>query len=70
MRPPWHTATRSEPAGSSSCATRCPRAGESGAIVAATIWLGYGLERYAGHTEEIARGDLAHEPDELAEERR
>jgi hypothetical protein len=44
--------------------------GTSAALVAGTIWLGYGLNKYEGHTEETAIEDLAHEPDELAEERR
>jgi len=44
--------------------------GTSAALVAGTIWLGYGLDKYSGHTEEVAIEDLAQEPDELAEERR
>jgi len=44
--------------------------GTSAILVASTIWLGYGLEKYSGHTAEQAVQDLAEEPDELAEERR
>jgi len=44
--------------------------GTSAVLVAATIWLGYGLTRYEGHTEEIAREDTNVEPAPLAEERR
>ena len=44
--------------------------GTSAVLVAGTIWLGYGLTRYEGHTEEIAIEDTAKEPAALAEERR
>lgn len=44
--------------------------GTSAFLVASTIWLGFGLNRYSGHTEEIGRQDTAEEPVALAEERR
>jgi multidrug resistance protein len=44
--------------------------GTSAVMVAATIWLGYGLATYDVHTEEAARKDTAEEPATLAEERR
>ncbi len=44
--------------------------GTSAVLVAGTIWLGFGLNRYSGQTEEIARQDTAEEPAVLAEERR
>lgn len=44
--------------------------GTSAALVAGTIWLGYGLNKYEGHTEEIAIENNEEEPPVLAEERR
>ena len=44
--------------------------GTSAVLVAGTIWLGYGLEKVSGHTEEIGIEDTAEEPPVLAEERR
>ncbi len=44
--------------------------GTSAILVASTIWLGFGLNRYSGQSEEIARQDTAEEPVALAEERR
>lgn len=44
--------------------------GTSAVLVAGTIWLGYGLTTYEGHTEETARQDTAEEPATLAQERR
>ena len=44
--------------------------GTSAVLVAGTIWLGFGLNRYQGHTEDVARQDTAEEPTALAEERR
>ena len=48
--------------------------GTSALLVASTIWLGYGLTKYEGHTEEIpieeAAAEAATEPSALAEERR
>jgi len=44
--------------------------GTSAFLVASTIWLGFGLNKFSGHTEEIGRQDTAEEPAVLAEERR
>jgi MFS family permease len=44
--------------------------GTSAVLVAGTIWLGFGLEKYSAHSEAAARQDTAEEPAVLAEERR
>jgi multidrug resistance protein len=44
--------------------------GTSAALVAGTIWLGFGLNKFSGNTGEFEVADTAQEPAALAEERR
>jgi hypothetical protein len=44
--------------------------GTSAALVAGTIWLGFGLNKFSGHTGEFEIPETAQEPTALAEERR
>jgi len=44
--------------------------GTAAAFIAATTWLGFGLQKYSAHSEEAARQDTAEEPAAIASERR